>query len=225
MNSILKEEIIYIKSQIVYLIAITSFFCYAVSSNEFTTREYFNYLNYLTVFISSILITLYIIQVIVGWVFDERNFYQRSLIYSFVLTLILAITIYLNWEEDSVFLMIIISIIYFVVIEIPRLAIIFALDSDKLDLKFLTIISMHINKGIILYLLLIITIVILHFKDATFNLYILLTASSVIVILITTFYAWRLNSNKKLNNLKKAGLIVGGVLFNVIMIKYSVSLI
>jgi hypothetical protein len=209
MNSILKEEIIYIKSQIVYLIAITSFFCYAVSSNEFTTREYFNYLNYLTVFISSILITLYIIQVIVGWVFDERNFYQRSLIYSFVLTLILAITIYLNWEEDSVFLMIIISIIYFVVIEIPRLAIIFALDSDKLDLKFLTIISMHINKGIILYLLLIITIVILHFKDATFNLYILLTASSVIVILITTFYAWRLNSNKKLNNLKKAGLIVG----------------
>jgi hypothetical protein len=225
MNSILKEEIIYIKSQIVYLIAITSFFCYAVSSNEFTTREYFNYLNYLTVFISSILITLYIIQVIVGWVFDERNFYQRSLIYSFVLTLILAITIYLNWEEDSVFLMIIISIIYFVVIEIPRLAIIFALDSDKLDLKFLTIISMHINKGIILYLLLIITIVILHFKDATFNLYILLTASSVIVILITTFYAWRLNSNKKLNNLKKAGLIVGGILFNVIMIKYSVSLI
>jgi hypothetical protein len=225
MNPVLKEEIIYIKSQIVYLIAFTALFCFAVSSNEFTTRKYFYYINYLTVFISSILITLYIIQVAIGWIFEERNFYQRSLIYSFILTLILAISIYLNREDDSVFLMIFMSILYFIIIEAPRLAIIFALDSDKLDFKFLTAISKHINKVILLYLLLIITIVVLNFKDATFNMFIFLAASGVIVILVSMFYAWRLNSNKTLNKMKKIGLLVGGFLFNVIVIKYSFALI
>ena len=68
-------------------------------------------------------------------------------------------------------------------------------------------------------------IVVQYFNDATLNMYILLTASSVIVILVMTFYAWRLNSDKTLNKLKKATLIVGGILFNVIIMKYSATLI
>jgi hypothetical protein len=225
MNSVLREEIIYIKSQPIYIIAFSVLFWFSVSSLDFTTREYFYFANHLTVFVLTLLFTLYIIQVIIAWLFEDRNFYQRSLIYSFVLTSLLMFAMYLNNADNSFFIIVIIGFIYFVIIEVPRLAIIFALDADKLDLKFLRIVAKHLNKVITLYLILIVLIIVQYFNDANSNMYILLVSSSLIVISIMSFYAWRLNSDKTLNTLKKIALIIGGILFNVVLLKYSVSII
>ena len=225
MNSVLKEEIIYLKSQIVYLLAFTAIFWFSVSSLDFTFRDYFLFGNHLMVFVLTLLFTLYVIQLIIAWLFEDRNFYQRSLIYSFVLTSLLMFAIFLNNADNSFFIIIIIGVLYFAIIEVPRLAIIFALDADKLDLKFLGIVSKHLNKGIVLYLILIVLILVQYFKSANLDLYILLVSSCLIVISIISFYAWRLNSDKTLNALKKIALIIGGILINVVLLKYSLSFI